>query len=177
MERIAIIGNAGGGKSELARKLGYSLNIPVFQFNDLQWQPGWTHTPEGEIQDAHSKWLTEPKWVIDGWGNWDIIGARFELADTIVFIDFHIAVHYWWAIKRQFKAVLNLNQGWPPEGCQALPVTLRLFKLMWTIHKEIRPHLVELVYEHAKSTHVIHLKSPREMRELLRKLDYDDPDN
>jgi hypothetical protein len=171
MQRIAIIGNAGGGKSALARKLGNALNISVYQFDDLQWQPGWTRTPEKEIHNAHSKWLAEPKWIIDGWGSWDILDKRFLAADTIIFVDFHIAVHYWWAAKRQLKAVLNLNSGWPPEGCHALPVTGRLIKLIWKIHKEIRPQLVELIYQHASEAQIVHLKSPREMKEYLHKLD------
>jgi len=164
MQRIAIIGNAGGGKSVLARKLRDMLGIPVFTFDDLQWRPGWTRSPEEEIHAEHSRWMAEPRWIIDGWGNWEILDQRFDLADTIIFIDFHIAVHYWWAIKRQLKAALNLSQGWPPEGCPALPVTMRLFKLMWKIHREIHPQLTEFVHRHSKNTKIIHMKSPRSMK-------------
>ena len=116
MERIAIIGNANGGKSELERSLGYCLDIPVFQFDDFQWQPGWTRTPEKEIQNTHSKWLSEQKWIIDGWGNWDIFSKHFELTDTIIFIGFHIILHYCWAAKRQLKAVFKLSKAGPQKG-------------------------------------------------------------
>lgn len=163
MQRIAIIGNAGGGKSILARKLGDTLDLPVYQFDDLQWQPGWERTPVLEIQDTHSEWLAHPNWIIDGWGSTDILEARFERADTIIFVDYAIFIHYWWATKRQIKAILNLNQGWPPEGCRAFPVTWRLFKLMWKIHKEMRPQLVELINHYAEDTKIVCLKSPREI--------------
>ena len=174
MERVAIIGNAGGGKSVLACKLGVALDLPVYQFDDLQWQPGWTRTPEEEIQNVHAGWLEGPGWVIDGWGDWEILARRFEAADTILFVDFPILLHYWWVAKRQIKAALDLNQGWPPEGCPALPVTGRLFKLMWKIHREIRPQLAELIDQYASETRIIHLRSPREIRAFLSRLEIRD---
>jgi adenylate kinase family enzyme len=36
MHRIAIIGNAGGGKSILARRLGAALCLPVYTVDDVQ---------------------------------------------------------------------------------------------------------------------------------------------
>lgn len=170
MQRIAIIGNAGGGKSRLARRLGDQLDIPVFQFDDLQWRPGWTRTPLAEIQATHSKWVAQPGWIIDGWGNPEILEQRFEAADTLILVDFHIAIHYWWAAKRQILAALNLNPGWPPKGCAALPVTGRLFKLMWRIHTEMRPQLVELIQRHSEGKQIVRLKSPREMRRFLKEI-------
>ena len=170
MQRIAIIGNAGGGKSVLARKLGDALDLPVYQFDELQWRPEWTPTPEREIRDTHAAWLAEPGWIIDGWGDWDILAKRFEIADTILFVDFPIILHYWWATKRQFKAAFNLNQGWPPEGCPALPVTGRLFKLIWKVHTEMRPQLLKLMDQYAQNTRIVHLKFPHEVRAFLKKI-------
>jgi hypothetical protein len=170
MQRIAIIGNAGGGKSELARRLGAALDIPVHPFDDLQWHPGWVRTPEPEITITHTAWLNQPRWIIDGWGNFPLLEARFTAADTIVLVDFPILVHYWWAAKRQFQAALNRNADWPPEGCPALPITGRLFKLMWKIHREMRPQLIELIYRHVKDTQIIHLQAPHEMKSFLEKI-------
>jgi hypothetical protein len=167
MQRIAIIGNAGGGKSVLARQLGDRLNIPIHQIDELQWQPGWIPTPEAEVAEGHVGWLLTPEWIIDGWGNWDILEQRFKAADTIILVDFPILVHYWWAAKRQLKAMFTLNRDWPPQGCHALPVTGRLFKLMWKIHRERLPQLVELIYQYQADTEIMHLKSPREMRRFI----------
>jgi hypothetical protein len=66
------------------------------------------------------------------------------------------------------KAVLNINQGWPPEGCEALPVTMRLLKLMWRIHQEFRPKLIELINRYNNDTQIFHLKSPPEMSTFTR---------
>ena len=89
MQRIAIIGNAGGGKSVLARKLGAALELPVYQFDELQWQPGWMRTPEDEIRHVHAGWLAGSKWIIDGWGSWELLEERFAAADTSLVVDYH----------------------------------------------------------------------------------------
>lgn len=40
MQRIAIIGCCGAGKSTLAKRLGAILSIPVMQMDSFYWQPG-----------------------------------------------------------------------------------------------------------------------------------------
>lgn len=167
MPRIAIIGNAGGGKSVLAQKIGAKYLIPVYEFDTLQWKPGWVQAPQEEITATHHDWLSQPGWVIDGWGSWEQLRERFEAADTLIFVDYALYVHYWWAVKRQIKAIFGRSNGWPPNGCKAFPVTGRLFKLMWAIHKEKRPKLAGLIEHYQDKKQVIHLHSPREMRKFL----------
>ena len=159
----------------LARWLGDRLDLPVYTIDDIQWQPGWTPVPAAEVATRHQEWLLTPKWIIDGWGNWDILAQRFEAADTIILVDFHLLVHYWWTTKRQLKAVFKLEPGWPPPGCPALPITGRLFKLMWQIHHEQLPQLVELILQYQADTTFVHLRSPRQMRYLLQDIETGEP--
>jgi hypothetical protein len=168
MKRIAIIGNAGGGKSTLARRLGATLAIPVHEIDLLQWRPGWVPAPAEEVAQTHDRWLASPAWVIDGWGSWEAIAARFDLADTIVVIDYPLALHYWWAIKRQVNCLLHSDVAWPPPGCRALPVTWRLLKMIWHIHWTMRPRLLELVARYHDGSHVVYIRSPRQLPELIR---------
>src|SRR5690606_21707815 len=98
MTRIAIIGNAGGGKSTLARKLRDALRLPLHSVDQLQWRPGWQRTPEDEFVATHTELIAGARWIIDGWGDFAAIGARFDRSDTIVLIDFPIWRHYWWAL-------------------------------------------------------------------------------
>lgn len=171
MQRIAIIGNAGGGKSILARNLGRALGIPVCEVDSIQWLPGWEPTPEEEIAAIHKTWIKQPAWVIDGWGSWDILKERFDKADTLIFIDYALWMHYWWAAKRQAKAILKRNPGWPPEGCQAFPITWRLFRLIWRVHTDKRPKLIGLLKKYAGEKEVIRLRSPKEIEKRLKMSD------
>jgi adenylate kinase family enzyme len=38
--RIAVIGNSGGGKSVLARRLAFELQLPYVEVDSLLWLPG-----------------------------------------------------------------------------------------------------------------------------------------
>ena len=167
MRRIAIIGNAGGGKSTLARHLGAALAIPVHEIDLLQWKPGWVPASSEEVGQAHEQWLASPAWIIDGWGSWDAIAARFELADTIVVVDFPVALHYWWAIKRHVACMVQPNPTWPPPGCRALPVTWRLLKMIWQIHWTMRPRLLELVARYCDRARVVYIRSPHQLQRFI----------
>jgi hypothetical protein len=168
MRRVAIIGNAGGGKSILARHLGDTLGLPVHVVDDAQWRPGWVPAPPGDVAAAHARWLAAPSWVIDGWGAWPLIEQRFAAADTIVVVDFELAVHYWWALKRQAAATLGLRRDWPPPGCRAWPVTGELLRVMRRVHRELRPRLLALAAEPRFRGRVTHLHSPGELRAFRR---------
>ena len=167
MRRIAIIGNAGGGKSTLARRLGAVLAIPVHEIDLLQWKPGWVPASREAIDQTHYQWLASPAWIIDGWGSWDAIAARFELADTIIVVDLPLALHYWWAIKRHVTCMFQSNPAWPPPGCRALPVTWRLLTMMWQIHQTMRTRLLELAARYNDRARVVHIRSPHELRRLV----------
>jgi hypothetical protein len=164
LHRISIIGNAGGGKSVLARELGRALGLPVHSVDDAQWDPGWMRAPAGRVAAHHAEWLAGERWVIDGWGDWDLIAARFAASDAIVVVDFPLRVHYRWALRRQVEVALGLRRDWPPPGCAALPITRRLLELMRYVHRELRPRLLALVDEPRYRGRVVHLRSPRELR-------------
>jgi hypothetical protein len=168
MRRIAIIGNAGGGKSTLARQLGAALAIPVHEIDLLQWKPGWIPASVEEIEHVHDRWLTSPAWIIEGWGSWDAIAARFSVADTIIVADFPLTLHYWWAIKRQVICVFRSDPAWPPPGCRALPVTWRLIEMIWQIHWTMRPQLLALAAHYCAHAHVVHIRSPHELHGFIR---------
>jgi hypothetical protein len=163
--RIAIIGNAGGGKSVLARQLGEAFGLTPRVIDDVQWRPGWERAPVEAVAAAHAAWLAEPAWIIDGWGSWPLIEERFAAADTIVIVDFPLRVHYRWALKRQVAAVLGLSRGWPPPGCRAWPITLELLRVMRRVDREFRPRLLALAADPRFRARVAHLRSPRALRE------------
>lgn len=167
MRRIAIIGNAGGGKTTLARRLGDRLQVPVYQVDLLQWRPGWVRAPAEIIAATHERWLAQPAWVIDGWGSMPALAQRFERSDTIILVDFPLATHYWWAIKRQVRATLRPGGDWPPPGCSAWPVTGRLLRLMWQVHTEMRPPLLKLLDAFRERRQVLTLHSPAELRRFV----------
>jgi len=171
MSRIAIIGNAAGGKSTLARKLSELLGIKTHHLDRLQWNPGWVPTPSDVFAREHRRILEDETWIIDGFAGWDSIETRLDVADAVIFVDLPLVTHYWWALKRQIKfALIRNHKPHPdfPDGCPMLPMTWVLAKMIWNIHRFMRPKLLERIGTLAEDTLVIHIRSRKDIRVFIR---------
>jgi adenylate kinase family enzyme len=82
MRRVAVIGNSGGGKSVLARRLAAKLELPCVEIDALLWLPGWHLSPDYE--SAHSRQIAQDRWIIEGLGSRTSIPRRLQRA-TILF--------------------------------------------------------------------------------------------
>lgn len=166
MTRVAVIGNAGGGKSTLCRQLSKSKNLPHFPVDQMQWRPGWVPASHLEIKTLHDQVLKQEKWIIDGWGPKDMIADRFSAADTIILVDHPLYIHYWWAIKRQIACILRPRPDGPP-GCPMLPMTWPLLRMIWRIHFSLRPELLQTIDNYRNDRTIFHIRSPKELRNFL----------
>jgi adenylate kinase family enzyme len=167
MTKVAVIGNAGGGKSTLCRTLARARGLPHFAVDKIQWRPGWQLVSAEEFAPAHAALLDRDAWIIDGFGPWDEVEKRFDQADTIIFVDHPLWRHFWWAAKRQIASIFRERTD-GPAGCPMLPVTLRLFTMMWRLHRDLRPKLLAAIAARRASKTEFHLRSPRELAQFRR---------
>ena len=168
MKRIAVIGNAAGGKSTLAVGLAAALGVPRYSLDHIQWKAAWTPAPPDEFARAHRDLLRREAWIIDGFGTMSSVEERAGAADTIVFVDLPLWRHYWWALKRQIEAVFRRNPN-VPEGCSLLSVTWPLVTMMWDIHRNYRSQLMTVLARHRARKPVHRLRSPRDIETFLRR--------
>ena len=162
LNRIAVIGNGGGGKSTLARRMGAALGIDVLVIDKVQFGPGLTRTPESEINAIHDAELARDRWIIDGFGPWPAMERRFSLADTIVFVDFPIWVHFLWAARRHYEhrdAGPSAPYGDLPEA----PSLEQMFEVLWRVHEEYTPRFRTLFDSYRGVKNIVHLRSPQEL--------------
>ena len=103
MKRVVVTGNAGGGKTILSKQLSRSTGLPLFLLDQVLWKPGWQALSLSEFDAVHQELIQKDAWIIEGVGYDETLEARFDRADTIVFLDFPLLRHYWWAAKRQIK--------------------------------------------------------------------------
>ncbi|MGJ8527875.1 flagellar protein FlaR [Maritalea sp.] len=169
MTKVSVIGNAGGGKSTICQAIAKAHHLPFYSVDKLQWQPGWVPTPAQEFNAQHQEIISSERWLLDGYGPWATVVERLDAADTIVLIDHPIWVHYWWATKRQIKSIF-VGRADGPDGCPMLPVTFKLFAMMWELHKEMRPKLISEIQKHASTKRIIHIRSPRELNAFAQSL-------
>ena len=86
MQRIAIVGCPGSGKSTIGRQIASTLNASHVELDALFHQPDWEPTPIPEFRAKVIEALTAERWVVDG--NYrqveDLVQGG---ADTIIWLD------------------------------------------------------------------------------------------
>ena len=83
MKRVAVFGNAGGGKSTLARRLAELTGLPLYVMDMMQFRPGGMKVPQHEFLQAHADLLRRDEWIIDGFGSVALAWERFAAAAAI----------------------------------------------------------------------------------------------
>ena len=110
MQRIAIIGSAGTGKSTLARRLGELTGLSVVHLDALYWHPGWLATPDEEWDAIVREIVSRESWITDGnYGR--TMEPRLERADTVLFLDFPRVVCLWRVFKRWLRYRGRIQAG------------------------------------------------------------------
>ena len=166
MKRVAVFGNAGGGKSALARQLAEITGLPLHIVDMLQFRQGGTAVPHDEYLALHRVLLGQDTWIIDGYGDTATAWERFGRADTLVYVDLPLPVHYWRVTKRLIKGLFADPEGWPKDS-PLWSSTMSSYKVIPLCHRYMTPKYRQLVTDMAASKRVHHLKSPRAMKAFL----------
>ena len=163
MTRVAVIGNAGGGKSTLCREINRALGLPYHPVDKIQWLPGWVMMPAAEFHSRHEALIAQDRWIIDGFGPWRDIERRFDAADTIILIDYPFWRHLLWATKRQIRSIF-LGRVDGPEGCPMWRVTFKLYRMMWGLQRDMRPRLLAALDARGSDRTIVHIRSLKDLR-------------
>jgi adenylate kinase family enzyme len=163
MKRAVIIGNSGGGKSTLARRLSSAWRSPHVEIDSLLWQPGWELTPIEIYNIKHARLIAEENWIIDGLGRLDSIPDRLARATDIVVVDMPLWMHFWLAAERQIRWSTGAIEN-PPAGLTQMPPTEALFRTIWEVDQNWMPEIRRLVaFEKQRGKRVFRLSSIAEL--------------
>jgi adenylate kinase family enzyme len=146
MPRILVIGNAGGGKSVLARKIAARRRLPYFEIDAIVWKPGWEMTPQAAYENEHAKLIARDAWVLDGLGRLGSMPQRFARASEIVLVDMPIWMHYWLAAERQFQWARGTLEH-PIAGIAEAPGTREMFQALFETDRDMMPTIRRLAEE------------------------------
>lgn len=167
VKKIAVVGNAGGGKTKLSRQLSSFYKLPLTHVDSIQFLPGMVIRPHKESIAILDDIQKQSAWIIDGYGPLDIIVKRFELADVIVFIDLPLWRHYWWCTKRQFCNLWSRRDELPEDCNEATWAhTMKLYRTLWRVHKQMRPELLRIFSRESLKNKVIYIRSLQEWKKV-----------
>lgn len=142
--RIVVIGNSGGGKSVLARRIAADLRLPCIEVDAILWQPGWQLTPADVYGREHARLIATAAWVMEGLGARASIPERMQRATHIVLIDMPLWVHFWLAAERHADWIAGRLEHPPAGNKQPAPLKAH-FKTIADVDREWMPDIRGLV--------------------------------
>jgi adenylate kinase family enzyme len=163
VQRVAIMGPGGSGKSMLAEALASRTGLPVVYLDPIFWRPGWVPAPEEEARAALAEAVAGERWIIDGNFLEDgEPGARFERADTVVFLDMPTAVCLGQALWRLARDRRRDRPDLPVGAREGLD--LPFLRWILTYRRAERPRVLALLAGLDRRIAVYRLTSRREVR-------------
>ena len=140
--------------------------LPLYVIDMMQFRAGGVKVPQHEFLRAHADLLRRDEWIIDGFGSAALSWERFAAADTLVYVDLPLFVHYTWETKRLIKGLFADPKGWP-QGSPLWSSTLSSYRVIPLCHRNLTPEYRLLVAEEAASKRVHHLRSVAQIHSFL----------
>jgi adenylate kinase family enzyme len=163
MDKIAIIGPPGAGKTTLARELGSILKIKVFHLDRFFWQRGWKVKTRDTRIDILQEIVREKQWIIEG-TYLSSSELHLNAADTIIFLDIPPLVCLWRLTKRH-REYYGCSRRDIPEGCTDRLTKLLILRVLTFPFHDRRTLKQKL--PNYKSKQIIQLHSRKEVDDFL----------
>ncbi|MEH1823600.1 MAG: adenylate kinase [Nostoc sp.] len=173
MKKVAVFGNAGGGKSTLSKRLSQITGLPLYVLDKIKYQSGGTELPDEDYKHAHQQILVTDQWIIDGFGCMETLWSRLDKADTLVFIDLPLYVHFWWVTKRFITGYFQPPSGWP-QNSPILRSSLTSYRALWLCHKYLTPKYREFIEQTQSIKNVYHIRSTKEISQFVELIHAED---
>ena len=145
----------------------FLTGLPVIHLDREFWLPGWVEPPKAEWQQQHAGLIAREQWIIDGnYGG--TMEARFQAADTVIYLDLPRLVCLWSVIRRRFSSA---RRGRPDmaDGLQD-KLDLEFLMWIWTFPQKRRPTILGMLEALPTTTTVVRLRSRIQVHDYLDNL-------
>jgi adenylate kinase family enzyme len=169
MKKVAVFGNAGGGKSTLSKRLSEITGLPLYTTDKMKYLPGGIEVSHEEYKQTHAKILSADRWIIDGFGCMETIWLQLDEADSLIFVDLPLYIHFWWVTKRLIAGSFKTPEGWP-ENSPIWKGSISSYRVLWLCHKRLRPKYREYIEKAQSTKSVYHIQSPEQISQFLKSI-------
>ncbi|AFY77151.1 adenylate kinase-like kinase [Pleurocapsa sp. PCC 7327] len=166
MKKVAVFGNAGGGKSTLSKRLSQITGLPLYVLDKIKYRSGGIEVPQEDYKHTHEKILETDRWIIDGFGCMETLWLRLNEADSLVFVDLPLYVHLWWVTKRLLVGRFKPPEGWPQKS-PILKSSLSSYRVLWLCHKYLTPKYREYIKQVQSTKSVYHIRSTQQISQFF----------
>src|SRR3954454_388155 len=172
MRRVQIEGVSGSGKTTTGRVLAGRLGVPYVELDALHHGPGWVEATADELQAKVRPLVAPDAWVIDGSYRGKLGTVVVERADTVVWLDLPIRVWLPRLAWRTLRRMVTGEELWDGnrERVRNLFERPNIFGWAFRRHFEGRRSFAAVVAAR-RTTQLVRLRSPREVREFLQRVE------
>jgi adenylate kinase family enzyme len=165
VERIAVVGCGGAGKSTLARQLATVLGAPLTHLDEIYYDRDWNPLPHHEFDSRQREIVAAPRWVIDG--NYaTTLPLRLAAADTVIFLDLPPVVCLWGVGRRWWR----YRAGRHRDAGAFNRIRWSFLRYIWRFRRDTAPRVRSLIAQYGAHAHVVTLTSRRQARQFAVRL-------
>lgn len=161
MNRIAIVGCDGAGKTALAHRLAALLDLPVINLDAIYYDENWEEKTKDEFAAIQRELAAADRWIVDG-NHASTLYIRVNRADTVIFLDVPAWTCLWGIVQRRWR----YRGGQYPDGVYDR-VTLSFIRYVIGYRRKMRPRIAAVVREHGQHAQCVTLTSRRRVRRFL----------
>lgn len=162
MNRIAIIGCGGSGKSMIARQLARILDAPLTHLDAVYYDVNWTPLPKDEFVAKQEKLVAGERWIIEG--NYaGTLPIRLAAADTVIFLDIPAATCLWGVAQRRWR----YGGGQHPQDGVYDRINWSFVRYIIGYRASMRPKIAALMADHGQHAQQLTFTSRRQANRFL----------
>src|SRR3954452_18864955 len=161
MDRIAVIGCGGSGKTVLARRLATALGLTATSLDELYYDEAWNPTPPDRFAALQRGLVAADRWIVEG--NYaSTLPIRLARADTVIFLDLPASTCLWGIAQRRWR----YRGGQHTDGVYDR-ITWSFVKYILGYRRSMRPRVDALLAELGQHARYIRLTSRRQANRFL----------
>jgi len=165
MQRIAIIGCGGSGKTTIGRQLADQIGAEITHLDTVYYDDQWNKMAPEKFAALQEELVAADRWVIDG--NYaGTLPIRLKRADTVIFLDLPALTCLWGITQRRWK----YRGGQHDNSGVYDRINWGFIKYIWGYRKAMAPRVRELINEHAQHADVRIVTSRRAANQMLANL-------
>lgn len=135
-QRIAILGNAGSGKTTLAIALGKLYNLPVVHLDRELLHHQFQHHLPVEQEQRHARLIAPDRWVVDG-NYHSLIDARLKRTELLIFLNVS-RLHTLPRVVQRHRHDRLHRDSIPPEAKNILNFGFLYWSARYNRHRRLR---------------------------------------
>lgn len=177
--KIAIIGNAGSGKSSLGLIVHKLLGLPLYHLDQYFWKPGWIEPDRTEFEKIHTQLCDQgvdvpaeslsEGWIIEGMAV-RFLEYRIQKSDIIIFLDMPTYMCLYRILKRAFTH-FGCEYFASAKGCPERGPSFRFLKFIWHFNAEKRPVIIRLLEKYKDQKKIFVIKNRTELDNCIKSFD------